>query len=288
MREGASHAPDLTRLIGMATTTKQSVADRITQLDWAALRGQLDERGYAETPKLLGAAECRELAAAFDDETQFRSTIDMRRHRFGEGEYKYFDTPLPALIDDARHALYPPLAELANDWAERLGAGPQFPAELDAFLERCHRAGQRRPTPLMLRYFEGGHNTLHQDLYGEIAFPLQAVTILNRPGGDFEGGQFVLLEQRPRAQSRAHVIDLVRGAFVISRPGTGPSAGPAATTAPRCATASPPCIPASGSRSGSSSTTPAESAGSRSRRPSDQRGCGTIRIQGRGASQPSG
>jgi hypothetical protein len=199
----------------MATTTAQSVGERISGLDWATLVAQLDERGYAETPKLLDAAECGALAAAFEDETQFRSTVDMRRHRFGEGEYKYFDAPLPGLIADARRAFYPPLAELANAWAERLGEAREYPLELDAFLERCHRAGQRRPTPLMLRYFEGGHNTLHQDLYGEIAFPLQAVTILNRPGVDFAGGQFVLLEQRPRAQSRAHVIELERGAFAI-------------------------------------------------------------------------
>ena len=127
----------------------------------------------------------------------------------------YFDAPLPELIDGARHALYPPLAALANDWAQRLGEPADYPLELDAFLERCHRAGQRRTTPLILRYAEGGHNTLHQDVYGEVAFPLQVVTMLDRPGEDFEGGQFVLLEQRPRAQSRAHVIDLARGAFLI-------------------------------------------------------------------------
>ena len=139
----------------------------------------------------------------------------MRRYRFGEGEYKYFDAPLPELIDGARHALYPPLAGLANEWAQRLGEPADFPAELDDFLDRCHRAGQRRTTPLILRYGEGGHNTLHQDVYGDVAFPLQVVTMLDRPGEDFEGGQFVLLEQRPRAQSRAHVIDLERGAFLI-------------------------------------------------------------------------
>jgi uncharacterized protein len=139
----------------------------------------------------------------------------MRRYRFGEGEYKYFNAPLPALIDGARHAFYPPLAELANEWAHRLGEADDFPAELDAFLDRCHRAGQKRTTPLILRYAEGGHNTLHQDIYGDVAFPVQAVTVLDRPGTDFEGGEFVLLEQRPRAQSRAHVVDLQRGAFLV-------------------------------------------------------------------------
>ena len=192
----------------------QSVADRIAELDWDALTEQLDEQGFAKTPTLLSTGECDELAATFDEDDRFRSTIDMKRHRFGEGQYKYFDRPLPALIDEARHAFYPPLAAVANEWARRLGEPDGFPPKLDDFLERCHRAGQKRPTPLLLRYFEGGHNTLHQDLYGELAFPLQAVTLLNR-GSDFEGGQFVLLEQRPRAQSRAHVIELERGAFVI-------------------------------------------------------------------------
>jgi uncharacterized protein len=195
-------------------TAAPTVAERIAALDWPALAAQLDERGFAQTPPVYRAGECRELAAEFDS-GRFRSRIDMRRYRFGEGEYKYFDAPLPALIDDARHALYPPLAAIANDWAGRLGQEAGFPGELDEFLERCHAAGQTRPTPLILRYFERGHNTLHQDLYGDIAFPLQAVTILNRAGTDFEGGQFVLVEQRPRAQSRAHVIELERGAFAI-------------------------------------------------------------------------
>lgn len=192
-----------------------SVADRISGLDWPTLTAKLDEQGFAQTKRILSGPECRELAASFEDEDRFRSTIDMRRYRFGDGEYKYFDAPLPDLIEQARQAFYPPLAALANDWAQQLGEPNGFPADLDAFLERCHEAGQHRPTPLILRYFEGGHNTLHQDLYGDIAFPLQVATVLNRPGQDFGGGQFVLLEQRPRAQSRAHVIELERGAFVI-------------------------------------------------------------------------
>ena len=198
----------------MSTATTQTIADRIDALDWPALTEHLDEHGFVQTAPVYSAAECRTLAASFTD-GNFRSTIDMRRYRFGEGEYKYFDAPLPELIDNARHALYPPLAALANDWAQRLGEKATYPLELDAFLDRCHRAGQRRTTPLILRYAEGGHNTLHQDVYGDIAFPLQVVTMLDRPGEDFEGGQFVLLEQRPRAQSRAHVIDLERGAFLV-------------------------------------------------------------------------
>ena len=199
----------------MATQTAPStVADRIAALDWPGLQAELDDVGHAQTPPVLRAAECRALAAEFDD-GRFRARVDMRRHRFGEGEYKYFDSPLPALVDEARHALYPPLAEVANGWARRLGQDAPYPADLEAFLERCHAAGQARPTPLLLRYFAGGHNTLHQDLYGDVAFPLQAVTALNRAGTDFAGGQFVLVEQRPRAQSRAHVIDLERGAFLL-------------------------------------------------------------------------
>jgi hypothetical protein len=190
------------------------ISTRIHDLDWDALTAGLDEDGFVQTPPVLTADECRELADQFDD-GHFRSTIDMRRYRFGEGEYKYFDAPLPDPIEQARQAFYPPLSRLANEWAQRLGEDTSFPADLDAFLQRCHRAGQERTTPLILRYVAGGHNTLHQDLYGDIAFPLQAVTVLGRPGADYEGGQFVLMEQRPRAQSRAHVFDLRRGAFLI-------------------------------------------------------------------------
>jgi hypothetical protein len=198
----------------MTIATTHAPADRIADLDWPSLTARLDADGFVQTPQVYSASECRELAASFD-EGRFRSAIDMRRYRFGEGEYRYFDAPLPELIDGVRHALYPPLAELANEWAHRLGEPGDHPSDLEAFLDRCHDAGQTRPSPLILRYGEGGHNTLHQDIYGDIAFPLQAVTVLDRPGTDFGGGQFVLLEQRPRAQSRAHVIDLQRGAFLI-------------------------------------------------------------------------
>jgi uncharacterized protein len=183
---------------------------RIARLDWPALSATLDGEGFVLTPPVLAAPELEGLSALFDA-GRFRATIDMRRHRFGEGAYRYFDNPLPEPIQQARRALYPPLAALANAWAGRLGGEP-FPLDLDEFLDRCHRAGQERPTPLILRYAAGGHNTLHQDLYGEVAFPLQAVTLL---GNGFTGGQFVLVEQRPRAQSRAHVIDLEPGAFLI-------------------------------------------------------------------------
>jgi hypothetical protein len=208
----------------MTTQTATGVGERIAELDWPALAARLDDDGFVQTPPVYAAAECRELADAYDD-GRFRSTIDMRRYRFGEGEYKYFDAPLPDLIEHARRALYPPLAELANEWARRLGEPADLPDDLEGFLDRCHAAGQTRTTPLLLRYFEGGHNTLHQDLYGDVAFPLQAVTVLNRPGTDFQGGQFVLMEQRPRAQSRAHVIDLERGGFLIFPTRTRPVRG---------------------------------------------------------------
>jgi len=191
----------------------RTVSDRIAALDWPALLAELDEHGFAQTAPVLDAVERADLDRSFDA-GRFRATIEMRRHRFGEGTYRYFDRPLPGVIDAARHALYPPLAELANGWAERLGEPQRYPAGLDAFLERCHRAGQERPTPLILRYTEGGHNALHQDIYGEVAFPLQAVTLISGLG-DFAGGQFVLVEGRPRMPSRAHVIDLEPGAFLL-------------------------------------------------------------------------
>jgi uncharacterized protein len=196
-----------------AIQTSQDVAGRIAALDWPELLGRLDEDGFVQTPPVLTPEERRGLAASFDD-GRFRSTVDMRRHRFGEGTYRYFDHPLPGPIDAARRGLYPPLAGLANTWARRLGQRGDLPAGLDGFLERCRRAGQTRPTPLILRYAAGGHNTLHQDIYGDVAFPLQAVALLSDEHA-FAGGQFVLVEQRPRAQSRAHVVDLEPGAFLI-------------------------------------------------------------------------
>lgn len=198
----------------MTTLTRTTLADRVAALPWPQLQEALDARGFAQTGPILSAQEARDLSALYD-EGRFRSTIDMARHRFGEGRYKYFDRPLPAPVAELRAAFYPPLAEAANRWAERLGEEADYPVDLDAFLERCHAAGQTRPTPLILRYGPGDWNALHQDLYGEVAFPFQAVTVLDRPGEDFEGGEFVLLEQRPRAQSRAHVQRLERGAFLI-------------------------------------------------------------------------
>src|SRR5262245_60049244 len=188
---------------------------RIDALDWPALAASLDERGFAVTPPVLGEAECRSLADLFDGDG-FRSTIDMARHRFGDGRYRYFDHPLPEPIAELRTAFYPHLAPIANAWSALLGGSADaFPLEHEELLERCRDAGQQRPTPLILRYEEGDWNALHQDLYGDVYFPFQILTVLSREGIDHEGGEFVLTEQRPRAQSRAHVLHPPRGAFVI-------------------------------------------------------------------------
>jgi hypothetical protein len=192
-----------------------SVGYRVDALDWDDLDAQLDARGFAITEPLLTETECTMLADLFDG-GRFRSTIDMARHRFGDGRYRYFDHPLPETIAALRSAFYRHLAPVANAWSQRLGGEPDaFPAEHEDLLERCHAAGQTRPTPLILRYGPGDWNALHQDLYGDVFFPLQVLTVLSEPGVDHEGGEFVLLEQRPRAQSRAHVLTPPRGAFVI-------------------------------------------------------------------------
>jgi len=196
------------------STATSELEDRVLSLPWPELQGALHARGFAQTPTVLSARECSQLARLYESGT-FRSTVAMAHHRFGEGEYRYFADPLPEAVARLRAAFYRPLAEVANRWAEQLGEDVRYPDTLEPFLQRCHRAGQTRPTPLMLRYGRGDWNALHQDIYGGIAFPFQIVTVLDRPGRDFEGGQFVLLEQRPRAQSRAHVQELRRGAFLI-------------------------------------------------------------------------
>ena len=214
----------------MATMTRPargrptaSLRERVEGLPWDALRAELDARGFALTPPLLRAAECRELAGLFED-GRFRATVDMARHRFGEGEYKYFDNPLPDAVARLRTELYPHLAQAANRWAEKLNDDERYPETLDEFLATCHAVGQTRPTPLILRYEEGDWNALHQDIYGEVYFPFQVVTVLSEPG-DFAGGELVLVEQRPRAQSRAHVLRPERGAFVIFPTRERPQAG---------------------------------------------------------------
>ena len=194
--------------------TSGSMTTRVAHAEWDAVAAGLDDVGCAEIGALLSAAECEELVALYDDASRFRSTIDMARHRFGEGEYRYFAAPLPTVVADLRAALWPRLLPIARDWAERLDRPAPWPDELDTWLARCHQAGQTRPTPLLLRYGAGDWNALHRDLYGDLVFPLQVVIGLNRPGRDFAGGEFVVVEQRPRAQSRATVTPIPAGAAV--------------------------------------------------------------------------
>ena len=184
-------------------------------LDWAGVAAALDAEGYAVIGPLLTPAECAALAAAYVDDSLFRSRVVMARHGFGQGEYKYFAYPLPAKVAALRDALYPPLAAIANRWNEMRGEAARFPPNHAAYLARCRKAGQRRPTPLLLRYGPRDYNRLHQDLYGELVFPLQATVLLSDPARDFTGGEFVLTEQRPRMQSRAEVVPLRQGEAVI-------------------------------------------------------------------------
>ena len=192
-----------------------AIEHRIACLDWDTIAGRLDADGYATTPALLTARECADLIHLYGDERRFRSRIDMARFRFGVGEYKYFAAPLPPLVAALRRAIYPRLAPLANRWMEALGLADRFPPALGEFLARCAAHGQTRPTPLLLHYTAGGYNCLHQDLYGPVAFPLQLTCMLSRRGPDYTGGELLLVEQRPRAQSRGQVIVLERGEAVI-------------------------------------------------------------------------
>ncbi|MEW6268457.1 MAG: 2OG-Fe(II) oxygenase [Thermodesulfobacteriota bacterium] len=191
------------------------IAERVRRLDWPALGAALTERGWAKTPRLLTPAECREIVLLDADDARFRSRIDMARHRFGEGRYGYFAHPLPRLVTALRRALYRELAPVANRWMELLGIATRYPARLDGFLARCAEHGQHRPTPLLLRYEAGGYNCLHQDLYGDVAFPLQATCFLSEPGVDYGGGEFLLVEQRPRAQSRGEAIAAAQGETLL-------------------------------------------------------------------------
>jgi uncharacterized protein len=188
-----------------------SIAARLGRVEWAEAAHALEERGWATTPPLLTAAECAELARLYSDERRFRSRVDMARFRFGEGEYKYFANPLPSVVGELRRHAYPRLAPIASAWEKALGGERRYPPELDDFLAICAEHGQTKPTPLLLRYEVGGYNCLHQDLYGDVAFPLQMTCLLSRPGQDFTGGEFLLVEQRPRAQSRGTATLLPHG-----------------------------------------------------------------------------
>jgi hypothetical protein len=184
-------------------------------LDWTRIAAELDARGWALTGPVLTPETCARIAGLYPEDAPFRSRVVMARHGFGRGEYKYFAYPLPEIVQRLRTGLYPPLAAIANAWMARLDEDRRFPGALADMLERCHAAGQARPTPLLLTYGPGDYNCLHQDLYGEHVFPLQAAFLLDQPGRDFEGGEFVIVEQRPRQQSAAQVVPLAQGEGVI-------------------------------------------------------------------------
>ncbi|WEK02269.1 MAG: 2OG-Fe(II) oxygenase [Candidatus Sphingomonas phytovorans] len=202
-----------------------SPATRVAACDWRSATQELDSQGSTILPGLLTPEESRAIAASYSDESRFRSHVHMARYGFGKGEYRYFRYPLPDLVGELRATLYQRLASLADAWNERMGIDVRYPADHASFLERCHEAGQRRPTPLLLQYGPGDYNCLHQDLYGEHVFPIQVAILLSEPGVDFTGGEFVLTEQRPRMQSRAEVVPLRQGdavAFAVhNRPVQG-------------------------------------------------------------------
>jgi len=191
------------------------VPARLDRVDWHDVAASLDARGHATLPGVLDTAECAALRALWDDEGRFRTRIDMARYRFGVGEYRYFGAPLPAVAAALRTELYRRFVPIANEWMARLGEAERYPPRLAQYLARCAAQGQRRPTPLLLRYGAGGYNCLHQDLYGALAFPLQFTCVLSERGQDYSGGEILLVEQRPRAQSRGEVVVLGRGDAVV-------------------------------------------------------------------------
>ena len=194
---------------------KARIANRIGSIEWPTVDRDLDLYGCAVVGPLLTAEECRRLIDGYDDEQLYRSRVIMARHGYGRGEYKYFNAPLPPIVTELREGLYPRLAETANRWNEAMGIDIRYPADHPSFAARCHKAGQSKATPLILKYETGDYNCLHQDIYGEHVFPLQAAILLSQPGGDFTGGEFTLTEQRPRMQSRVEVVPLERGMGVI-------------------------------------------------------------------------
>jgi uncharacterized protein len=199
----------------MPPEARPGIAERIAHLDWPPILHSLEADGFATLPPIVSGDECADLRAMYEVRERFRNRVEMARFRFGLGEYKYFATPLPPIVAELRESLYSRIAPVANDWMKALRMNVSFPETLDDFLERCHRAGQLKPAPLLLRYESGGYNCMHQDLYGEIAFPLQFTFMLSRYGGDYTGGEFLLLEQRPRAQSRCEAITLEQGAAIL-------------------------------------------------------------------------
>jgi len=198
-------------VLSKSVMSSVDVAMRVGKLDWERIWRQLDDRGNAVLENILTPVECRDLSDLYRKDDVFRSQVVMARHGFGRGEYKYFSYPLPGLVEELRQSLYPRLAGVANRWNEAMGIDIRYPEKLADFIQRCHDAGQLRPTPLLLQYGEGDYNCLHQDLYGEHVFPIQVAVLLSEPGKDFAGGEFVLTEQRPRLQSRPEVVSLRQG-----------------------------------------------------------------------------
>ena len=211
----------------MGSDRRAEIERRVAAIDWERAADELDALGHTRIPEFLSAAACREIAELFNEPARFRKRVDLARHRFGDvGEYQYFAYPLPEAVEAMRRTFFGPLARIANEWSARLGSRERFPARLEPFLVRCRRAGQARPTPLLLRYGAGGYNRLHQDIYGAVAFPFQVTLLLSDAGSEFRGGEFLLLEQRPREQARVEVVALARGEAIVfpnrERPQRGP------------------------------------------------------------------
>ena len=212
MAEAASKAGNISMTLALRKPNRaEGAVERVNALDWQRISRDLDEQGNAVLHGLLSSVECDALSALYPGEEPFRSRVIMERHGFGKGEYKYFRYPLPEIVAGLRTALYPHLQPVANRWNQLMGVDVRYPQRHEEFIERCHRAGQRRPTPLLLQYGAGDFNCLHQDLYGEHVFPIQVTVLLSEPGRDFTGGEFVLTEQRPRMQSRPEVVALRKG-----------------------------------------------------------------------------
>ncbi|RWY57553.1 prolyl 4-hydroxylase subunit alpha [Mucilaginibacter gilvus] len=198
---------------------------RIEQTDWKEIAESLNNKGYATVPQILSADECDGLRHQYGDDTLYRKTIVMENHGYGMGQYKYYNYPLPGIVEGLRRMIYPNIAPVANNWMQALGIAKTFPGTLKELTELCHAHAQNRPTPLILKYGKGGYNAMHQDLYGEIFFPMQLVVCLNQPGQDFEGGEFVLIEQRPRMQSKAIVLNPGKGDMLIFTTNFRPAKG---------------------------------------------------------------
>jgi len=224
----------------------RSAEIRLEKQDWHRIGSDLNSFGCAVIDKLITRDECREIAALYPEEDFFRSHIHMARHGFGKGEYRYFKYPLPDLLGGLRTAFYPRLAVVANSWNEQMNVERRYPERHVEFLRQCHASGQTRPTPLLLQYVPGDFNCLHQDLYGDLAFPLQVAILLSEPDQDFTGGEFVITEQRPRMQSRAEVVPLRQGDAVAFAVHNRPVQGTKATIGSTFVTASAECVPANG------------------------------------------